>query len=806
MSQNKTFLFTIATGFALQGVTATAQVSGESGATRAHLEEVIVMARKREESILDVPVVASVLTQAALEQSKIDDLFTVATRTPGLLLGTAPASPGTQVSLRGIGTTALNATMDQSVSLNIDGLPLNQGNAYGVGMFDVAQVEILKGPQSLFFGKNNTAGVISLRSADPTDEFEVITRVGYEDEAEEKEVDFILSGPVSDSLKLRLAARYSDQEGYFRNEAEGIPALGGLTPAFKNYAPVEETTIRGTALWEPNDAFTARLKLNYNDYRMDGGATPQQITYCPDGTGPAAPNTVPFMLGEDCRTDRVLRLTWFNPAAFDGILNDGKPFNDISQTFGSLELNYRLTDDLSLTSVTGYYDLDLLVQSLGAAVGTTVPVAAQVAFDERQVTQEVRLTSDYTGPVNFMVGAFYQDGEQSNNLRLPGNTFLRLPAMLQRVQGVVDIRSASLFGQVMWDITEKLEVSVGARWTDEEREHTMINYNPAQGQLGPVPRPDPKISSSNTSPEVTLTYKPTDTLTAFASYKTGFKSGSYTTANFQPPDRLASFDDEEVQGGEVGIKTSTADRRLAASIAAYYYEYDDLQVGANDLSAIGGGNFVSIQRTLNAASATVKGIEFDINYSPAAIDGLTLSSALNYNRAEYDSFPNAPCGNGQTISEGCDQLFNPTTGRFTSQDLAGRRLVRAPEWSGYVGFDNETPVGENLTLGFGAGANYTSEYSTTLVDLPGFEQDDYVKVDANVALRGNEDRWELALIGLNLGDETTKSMCTNSNNQNGAVFGGQTSGAETGGPAGTDEAACFVERGRQIWARVSVRF
>jgi outer membrane receptor protein involved in Fe transport len=805
MSGNKqAFLFTIAGGLVAQSVPVAAQTSGEGA--RPYVEEVIVMARKRQESIQDVPVVASVLTQAALESAKIDDLFTVATRTPGLLLGTAPASPGTQVSLRGIGTTALNATMDQSVSLNIDGLPLNQGNAYNVGMFDVGQVEVLKGPQSLFFGKNNTAGVIALRSADPTDEFEVITRVGYEDEAEEKEADLILSGPVSDSLKLRLATRYSEQDGYFINRAQGVPAVGGLTPTFDNYAPVEETTVRGTALWEPSSAFTARLKLNYNDYRMDGGATPQQITYCPEGIAPAAPNAVPFLTGEDCRLDRVLRLTWFNPAAFDGILNNGKPFHEMTQTFGSLELTFDLNDDLSLTSVTGYYDLDLFVQSLGAAAGTTTTSAAQVAFDEQQVTQEVRLTSDYSSPLNFMVGAFYQDAEQSNALRLPGNTALRLPAILQRVTGAVDIRSVSLFAQAMWDITQQLELSVGARWTDEKREHTMINYNPAQGSLGRVTRPDPQISSSNTSPEVTLTYKPTDTFTAFASYKTGFKSGSYTTANFQPPDRLASFGDEEVRGGEVGIKTTAMDRRLMASAAVYYYKYDDLQVGANDLSAIGGGNFVSIQRTLNAASATVKGVEFDVNFSPAAIDGLTLSSALNYNRAEYDSFPNAPCGNGQTIAQGCDQLFNPTTGRFTSQDLSGRRLVRAPEWSGFVGFDQQMPMGESLTLSFGAGANYTSEYSTALVDLPGFEQDDFIKYDANVALRGKEDRWEVALIGRNLGDELTKSMCTNSNNQNGAVFGGQLNGAVNGGAAGGDEAACFVERGRQVWGRFSLKF
>lgn len=806
MSWNAALLLTIATGIFVHAVPAAAQEGQSERASERAIEEITVTARKREESLQDVPVVANILTEVAMEQAKIDDLFTAATRVPSLLLGTAPASPGAQVSLRGIGATALNATQDQSVSLNVDGLPMNQGNAFLVGLFDVAQVEVLKGPQSLYFGKNNTAGVISLRSVDPTDEVEVIGRAGYESEAEEKEVDLILSGPVSDSLKLRLATRYSDQDGYFRNGAQANPAIGGLAPAFEDYAPTEETIVRGTALWQPNDTFTARLKLNYYDYNMHGGATPQQIASCPDGTDPVPPLNIDFMVGEDCQVDKTLTLSWFPPAAFDGIWNGGAPFHEIDQRFSSLELNYRLNDDLNLTSVTGYSDLDIQVQSAGGALGVAVPVVAQVLFDERQFTEEVRLASDYTGSVNFMVGGFYQDARQSNLLRLPGNTMLGLPAILQIVDGIVDIQSVSLFGQVAWNITERLELSVGARWTDEEREHTMVNYNPAQGPIGPVERPDPKISATNTSPEVTLTYQPTDTLTAFASYKTGFKSGSYTTANYQPPTVIASYGDEEVQGGEVGLKTRTANGRLTASIAAYHYEYDDLQVGGNDLEAIAGGSFVSIQRTLNAAKATVEGVDLDISYSPAAIDGLTLSSALNYNHARYDSFPNALCGNGQTIAEGCDDLLNPTTGRFTSQDLAGRRLVRSPDWSGFVRFDHEIPVGNNLSLAYGAGASYTSDYSTSLPDLPHFEQEEFVKVDANIALRGNDNRWELALIGRNLGDELIRSVCTNSNIQNGVVFGGQVNGAEQPGPAGTDEAACYIERGRQIWARFSMRF
>jgi outer membrane receptor protein involved in Fe transport len=111
----------------------------------------------------------------------------------------------------------------------------------------------------------------------------------------------------------------------------------------------------------------------------------------------------------------------------------------------------------------------------------------------------------------------------------------------------------------------------------------------------------------------------------------------------------------------------------------------------------------------HAAEANVRGVDLDVNYMPAAIDGLTLTAAMAYNRARYDSFPNAPCGNGQTIAQGCDQLFSPVTQRYSAQDLTGRSLVRAPDFSGYIGFNQELSVGSDKILTFGGGANYMDE-------------------------------------------------------------------------------------------------
>jgi outer membrane receptor protein involved in Fe transport len=531
------------------------------------------------------------------------------------------------------------------VLLDIDGLPLSQGNAYTVGLFDVGQVSVLKGPQALFFGKNNSAGVVSLRSNDPTDKPEFIARFGFEGEALAKQLDFIASGPVSQTLRLRLATRYETQKGFFHNNAVPNPVLGGLAPTTRRVSPNETWLVRGTALWEPTDRLTVNLKANYSDYHMDG-SPPFEYVNCPDGTAGVAPANISFLAGMPCRASRTLGLTWMNPTAFDGIQRGGMPFQRTEQKFGILNVNYALADGLDLTSVTGLYQLDFFMQSIGAFASTATTNAAQTAFRERQFTQELRLGSDNPdSPLNFMIGAFYQRGSQFDGLRLMGNKSLNLPAVIQQVDNRVVIHSYSVFGQLRWNITPELELAPGVRWTRETRDHTQTNYNPTQGPLGPSALLDPHISSSKASPTVTLTYNPTDTFTAYAAYRTGVKSGSFNGVAFNSATQPSSFADESVKGGEIGVKSVMDDRRVNASLTGYYYKYSNLQVGANLVADLGNGNFASMQRTLNAAAATVKGIEFDLSYRPGFAEGLTLSTAGNYNRARYTSFPNAPCGN-----------------------------------------------------------------------------------------------------------------------------------------------------------------
>jgi outer membrane receptor protein involved in Fe transport len=777
----------------------------------ARVEEIIVTARKRKESVLNVPVVETVITQKALEQSGTNDLYAITKHVTGVLLGEAVNAAGSQISIRGVGTTALNQTIDQSTSLNLDGLSLTQGLAYSAGMFDVGQVEVLKGPQSLFYGKNSPAGVISLRSADPTDRTEIILRGGYETGAEEKVGEAVLSGPITSNLKGRLAAHYSTMEGYFNNVAQVIPGLGARNPD-PRFPKKDEFIIRGTALFDIGDNYTARMKFTHTAYKEDGTDTSLDVTYCPDGTVGVAPTYIPFQQGDDCKLDNNFRAPWGDPSAFPLAPNNAVPFARIYQDFGTLEQNLKVAPELTLTSVTTLYNNKLRSMHLASTTNVTIPILAAYDFSTHQVSQELRLTSDYSTALNFMLGGYYQSSRTMNkidvfnNQALAGYYFLFGFPRLLGVQHYINQESISVFGQGRWKITPDVELAAGGRWTHEKRDHTQYNFGPLQGPVGPTALIDPHISSNNFAPEVSVTYKPTTDLTLFASFKEGYKSGSFNSSTFINSTTKASFNDEKVIGGEGGVKALLFDRHLNVNLAGYHYHYKNLQVGALELQQLPAGQGVTYSlRTINAASANVDGVDFDVTWTPANVEGLSLFTAVNYNKARYDKFTNAPCGNGQTIAQGCNQLLSNATGLYTAQNLSGRPLVKAPEWMLNFGFDYDTPIGNDMSLTLGTSVNYSSKYATALVETQGLEQSAYAQIGANIGLKGPNDKWELALIGKNLTDKYVSSWCINSNIQNGTVLGGQIAGGPAQGPAGGDETVCSVQRGREIWFRVTLR-
>lgn len=787
-------------------------------------EFIIVTSRKREERLIDVPVVSTVLTDGQLENFQTTDFFNVGDRVAGLVVGDNVGAVGANVTIRGIGSTAFNPATDGAVSVNVDGMQFSHGDVLRSAFFDMEAVEVLKGPQALFFGKNSPGGVISLRTADPTDEYEVMGSFGYEFEADEFLGQAVVSGPLTDWLGARLAVSYSNQKGYFNNIAQPTAGLGGAGPEFDRISNSETFFGRATFKFDAGEKLSARIKFNYEDRNVDGDGGSAQLVGC----------DVQFDPIETCTIDRDFAISDLDPVAFvnplsgESILNNGVPFQDTYRAFGTVELTYDLTDEISLTSVTGLSSFnheflingtfqpgtaDQLTPFFGFPGSTTIGAVNEIY--QRFVTEEFRITTDFAdSPLNFMVGVFYEDGflQYDRDVRIPSF------GLYFDDSNEIDINTISAFGQVIFDVTDTFEIAAGARYTNEERDLRTVDNGLTLTPTGPifgvgqVTNAVPTIEVDDVSPEVTLTWRPSRNLTIFGAYKEAFKSGSFNIDQPLPLDR--SYGAETAQGGEIGLKASLLGGSLLFNLAGYRYEYDDLQVSRTVNLPGGGGTLLQV---VNAASARVAGIDIDATFSPPAIDGLTLFAAANFNDGEFVDFDDAACYGGQTDALGCNLNFSADAnnvgpgvflGGFTAQDLSGRELPRAPQWSANFGFDYARPVGgTGLNLGLSSNTSYTDDMVLDVSYNPRAFQDSFIKTNLSLRLAPDNEAWELALIGNNLNDKIVSSTCNSGPFDQAGGLVPNPSGLPFNPiiPDSTDQALCFTQPGRELWIRLTVR-
>ncbi|WP_292029677.1 TonB-dependent receptor [Brevundimonas sp. UBA2416] len=793
-------------------LTAPAAVQAQESTQQAsQIDDVVVTARRRDEAPISVPVAVTVLGREQLEILAVDSLQDLRAVTPGIAVGEVSGGVGGTVALRGVSTTAgSNPTFEQTVAINIDGVQLSRGGAVRIGQIDMERIEVLRGPQALFFGKNSPAGVISITTADPGSSFEARGRAAYEVNAEERQFEAMISGPLTDTLGARLVVQLSDMEGWRTNIAgSAAAAANAIRPnsvtGNADGGPQQSFMFtRGTLLWQPSDAFDARLKLSYADmegigYNAAGGF---QRIYCPNGAPQTAgqasalngnvanPALAAALAVDDCRADDVYANGSINPAFLVGApdgFTDREGAGDYTQALHSLEMNWALGDALTLTSITGWANnKDFRYDTYAVAPSDALPTLGFGGNTElTQVTQEIRFASDFDGSFNFLVGGFYEDTQLTTYTRL---ITAGSPLFFHTIEG----QTQSVFGQGIWDITDSLELAGGLRWSRETKDFSVAR----NGVLQPVAPGSAEFS--NTSPEVTLTWRPSETLTIYGAYKEGFKSGGFAAATntgnaFVTP-LNALYQPESAEGFELGIKALLLDGSLRTNLTLYDYDYTNLQVNSLDNSS-----GVPVIRVNNAGAAAVRGVEADFIFRPEAIEDLTIRGAVNYSDATYTDFL-ATCWIGQTIAEGCNQLVNPTTLRFTGQQLAGHRLINAPEWSGSIGAGYVHSTGmPGISWGLNADANYKSDYNPHPELHPGAEQESVWFLNAGARVFSDDRRWEFALIGRNLTEEFRVDVASN---VPGTGTAARTGSATLGGQA---DLTGNVNRGREIMFQLTFR-
>lgn len=708
------------------------------------LGDIIVTARKRAETSIAVPVVLTAFSGAELRARAITSLDVVARLTPGVVLGEGGVTAqGGNLVIRGIQGADTNILGDQAVSFNIDGVQIAKAAVRRMAQMDIEQVEVLKGPQALFFGKNAPGGIISVRTADPTDSLTARVSAGYEFGAREFRGEGYISGPLTDTLGARVAFFGSDMRGWVKSQ---IPEAAAMQPVSSRGPRSTEYAGRLTLKFESSDAFNARLKVTYGHTSGDPSTYATQMISCPRG----APTSVTgIALVDDCTANDTSSVA-SSPVSASVLSPLYAPTDDMSQSqfLASLEMNYNPNPDVTITSVSGYYSskYDATFLSSASYEFTSLLANAQY-FRNKEFTQEIRVTTDYGGPINATLGGFFQDvdGRSGNASILAGRSVAGGPFDIVVPFNAASFfyhqktRAYSAFGQVRWTMLEHLELSAGGRYSYETKRLPLPD-GVITGLPGSVPAivQTRKVTFDDFSPEITLSYRPTSRLTMFGSYKRGFLSGGFNTGaagttNF-------TYNPEVVKGFEAGVKALLLDDTLRMNLAAFTYEASGIQ-----LSVTVNNGIVALR---NAAGARIKGLEWDMNYK-TPVPGLGLSAGVAYTHGRYTDYT-ASCYAGQSLQAGC--VRDPALNAFT-QNLNGSQLLRSPDWQGNVGFTYDTPVGPDLKLGVNGDMSFSSSYFTDAPNDPAGRMGSYQLFNATVRLSEAKDRWSLALIGRNLGNK-----------------------------------------------------
>src|SRR3990167_70378 len=467
-----------------------AQDAAQEGASAGGLEEIIVTARKREESVQTVPVAVTAISEKTIQQRDITSIEKIAAATPNLNVGRASNGSGAQLTMRGIGSSSTSIGIEQSVAVVVDGAYYGQGRIIQEGFFDLKRVEVLKGPQALFFGKNATAGVISLATNDPGQDREFIARAGYEFRSRQYQGELIASIPLSDPLGVRFAARGSIMDGgYYRNVSvdraytsvdirnllaggSGNP-IGSVAKPAASRAPGEDEFLgRVTLKYTPTDRLTMTLKGSYN-YNQVNNSSWNYVAYnCGLATG------VSQLTGYRCGTDFVTHQNNM-PADIAKDFPFAKDNGELYNRYRSWAINgavsYEL-DNVTISSVTNYNTNNNRWTCACDFQSSNNGTWATENSTWKAFSQELRAQTSFDGPINLMVGGLYQKTKRDfaqyvmfAGLRDdPASAANRFVASSKT--SFTDGETAALFGQVTWKLIDTLELAGGVRYTHETKD------------------------------------------------------------------------------------------------------------------------------------------------------------------------------------------------------------------------------------------------------------------------------------------------------------------------------------------------
>lgn len=714
------------------------------------LEEVVVTATKRTESIQDVPVSVSAISGEEIENLGIADMEDLSLFVPNFEINSASILPN--LYMRGLGSGATHS-IEQSVGRFVDGVYIGRAAINLHGFMDLESVEVLRGPQGTLFGKNTVAGALIMNTANPTDTFEsglTVSASDYSTTGGNNEFQGYVSGPLSDNLSGRIAVRIKESDGFYINRLEGP---GGPERS--------DTGVRVKLAWTPSDRTGVDFKFEHNEFDAVG---PDTAEIAAIGGPPlfvyqlASPNFTPgldWIVDVDC-TDVTANRDTTGDGAADTAVNTGSfcPSRDQESTNFTMTINHEF-DGGTLTSISAYQDYDYRHNFVGLDMGLASGFRARRNETYDNLSQEFRYTSNESENFDYIVGAYFEDSEvnrfQHSSINLV--TIFRNPTggFLDRYEPWVTSTSTSaVFGQARWHLDNDLTFILGSRYASEDKDFSFERFfahygtnnrlNIPAGPGGPPLAVTASRTENKLTGSATVQWHASDFTMLYAALSQGHKTGGFSDRIENP---LADFeyDEENVNSIELGAKTTLLDDSLALNVALFSMDIEGLQLATQIIGT------VPAFSVSNAADSTSQGLELDLAWAASEI--WTLGANLAFTDASYDSFPG---------SENCPQGTTPGPGGTC--DLAGFPLIFAPDTKGtvFADFHIEDAFG-GWDFAGRIDHTFSDEQYTDISYLNTVLTDAYAITNATIRLISPGDQVTLSLIGRNLGEEAYCAWC-----------------------------------------------
>jgi iron complex outermembrane receptor protein len=684
-------------------VTLASQAQAQQAGT-VSLQEIVVTATKRSESLQDVPVAVTAYSGELIRSLAIADIEGLAVQTPSFAFSKAGGEA--QIYIRGVGTNIFGIGADPSVAVNLDGVYLGRTNMGLTQFLDIDRVEILRGPQGTLYGRNATGGAINLVSRMPTRELEGYVTAGF-GEFDRTEFQAAVGGPLDDQWAFRIAGRYLKDDGYTED----------LDPRGSNKLDDNDIkSFRGILQFTPNDAVTATLIGEYTEFSNDNTSVIPR-----DDLGLA--ETLGAVPTGSIHKER----------------NDLPTFFDWDSSGVTLNIGWDLGGGVSLTSITGWknYNSDFLFNTDGTEIDIT---RSNFKYDTDQWSQELRLDISTSDRWQLLLGAYYFGEDKKGGLGLVRASLAPQRSFIIPSENNTD--AWAVFAEATFNLSDKLSLIAGVRYSDEEKEDFSafgLSFDVLGLETpGPViPIGAPRITSDSWdawTPKLGIDYRWSEDVLIYGSATRGFKSGGYNSLQPSNP----AYDPEYIWAYEAGIKSQFADDRIRLNGAIFYYDYTDLQVSTvlNNLTFI-----------TNAAAATVMGVELELLARPT--EQLELGLAVSYLDTEYDKFLTAfgsmPCTPVPPATT-CSRPLIPF-------DASGNQLINAPEWKANATAQYTVPLGGAGSLVLFGQLSFQDDLYFTQINESAVGQEAITLFDARAAWLSNNGSWEVAAYGKNLTDE-----------------------------------------------------